>query len=364
MLIGKKRRFFSSFFWILLCLVDLSSGDCPKNGMCTEELEKSRIRGIAKRIYEELPDMAYSTAETGKIDNTTRLMYQNWLDESHQEKSNIFGDPDVKIHFITSSDPFLGEDRSQLSAAFEVQDELKNTVLVDATLIIHTNIPSSNHDRVNHVSVQVFEKNSDNSLGPLITTNSFAIRRNEQIRINLPAPFIQRWFSRNSTGNLFVSATVDGTNVAIHPQQTTKDSELMVLQLATKFNGVIAPSRKRRSYSTPICTKDRRSPGCCLYDLTIEFDKIGWDWIIAPPKYNAYMCRGDCKLNSHHFMNDYAHSKIMRSQGRIDDDVNTEMGFCCHPTDYDYIKLIYVNRSGRVSVANVNGMIARRCGCS
>lgn len=36
---------------------------------------------------------------------------------------------------------------------------------------------------------------------------------------------------------------------------------------------------------------------CCREKLYISFAEIGWDnWILHPPGYNAYFCRGSCEL--------------------------------------------------------------------
>uniref|UniRef100_A0A1I7UJS0 TGF_BETA_2 domain-containing protein n=1 Tax=Caenorhabditis tropicalis TaxID=1561998 RepID=A0A1I7UJS0_9PELO len=356
------------WFYILLAICFpyvLTSSGCPKNGICKEELERRATENYQRRMIEQVPDMAFSAEVLRNFDNSSRQMYQDWLEEYNEERPDLANDEEVKIDLIQGTDPSAGEDRSQLVAIFELKDELDNTHLVDANLLFATIVPASEQHKVQDVSVQIFEKNEDNSLGQLVVTGVFSIKGSQRVRVELPVKTVKNWFSSKSTISLFVSAIINGRNVAIHPQQTSSEGEVMILQLSTKHSGVVTVSRSRRSTATPVCTKENPSAGCCLYDLVIEFDKIGWDWIIAPPKYNAYVCRGDCRLNSHHFMNDFGHSKVMRSASRSMDEVsNSNVGFCCHPVDYDYIRLIYVNRNGRVSVANVNGMIARRCGCS
>ena len=42
-----------------------------------------------------------------------------------------------------------------------------------------------------------------------------------------------------------------------------------------------------------VCTSEQT--GCCRDHLHVSFSQIGWDsWIIAPPGYNAYYCKGGC----------------------------------------------------------------------
>ncbi|VDK45635.1 unnamed protein product [Cylicostephanus goldi] len=36
---------------------------------------------------------------------------------------------------------------------------------------------------------------------------------------------------------------------------------------------------------------------------------------------------------------------------------------CCHPTNYDPLKIVYLNQQNQMTVAKVEGMIARKCSC-
>jgi hypothetical protein len=55
------------------------------------------------------------------------------------------------------------------------------------------------------------------------------------------------------------------------------------------------PSRSRRGVTTPqTCQAGSNETKCCLYDLVIDFEKAGWEFVIAPKRYNAYICNGDC----------------------------------------------------------------------
>ena len=50
-----------------------------------------------------------------------------------------------------------------------------------------------------------------------------------------------------------------------------------------------------RSKRAPnICTAGSNETKCCLYDLMIDFEKVGWEFVIAPKRYNAYICSGEC----------------------------------------------------------------------
>jgi hypothetical protein len=56
------------------------------------------------------------------------------------------------------------------------------------------------------------------------------------------------------------------------------------------------PSRNRRNANAPqVCQAGSNNSKCCLYDLMIDFEKVGWDFVIAPKRYNAYVCMGNCQ---------------------------------------------------------------------
>ena len=53
--------------------------------------------------------------------------------------------------------------------------------------------------------------------------------------------------------------------------------------------------RQRRS-NPHVCRQgaNNNQSSCCLYDLVIDFEKVGWEFVIAPKRYNAYICNGEC----------------------------------------------------------------------
>lgn len=52
--------------------------------------------------------------------------------------------------------------------------------------------------------------------------------------------------------------------------------------------------RSRRNTQPNVCRPGSNETKCCLYDLMIDFEKVGWDFVIAPKRYNAYICNGEC----------------------------------------------------------------------
>lgn len=341
-------------FIFLLSLPHGLTFNCTNSGVCIEKMKQHRTEYLKNEILDQL-NMKEAPKGLKPMDPEMKSvyleMYRDLLEKDEQDMG-------VEMSFYTAKDPSYGENPSQLVAKFDVTNDLERSDILQATLTVSIEIPAKDSGMLQDVQVQVYEKNEDGSMGEMVTSGIFATKGSERISIQLPIDTVKSWFTISPIQGIFVKAMLDGRNVALHPQQTTADVDNMRLQLSTRPKG----SRKRRSHAKPVCNAEAQSKGCCLYDLEIEFEKIGWDWIVAPPRYNAYMCRGDCHYNAHHFnLAETGHSKIMRAAHKVS---NPEIGYCCHPTEYDYIKLIYVNRDGRVSIANVNGMIAKKCGCS
>jgi hypothetical protein len=107
------------------------------------------------------------------------------------------------------------------------------------------------------------------------------------------------------------------------------------------------------------CSPTGQERRCCLYDLEIDFEQAGWDFVIAPKRYNAYMCNGECQMGD---PVRYPHTRIASQQAIVRG--QSGVGPCCHPTEYDAITLIYMTEEREVLISKVTGMIARRCGCA
>ena len=54
--------------------------------------------------------------------------------------------------------------------------------------------------------------------------------------------------------------------------------------------------RRRRAASTADldCDETTSESRCCRYPLTVDFREFGWDWVLAPTRFEAYYCSGLC----------------------------------------------------------------------
>uniref|UniRef100_A0A4W5NH98 Growth/differentiation factor 8 n=1 Tax=Hucho hucho TaxID=62062 RepID=A0A4W5NH98_9TELE len=72
------------------------------------------------------------------------------------------------------------------------------------------------------------------------------------------------------------------------------------------------------------CDEESSETRCCRYPLTVDFEAFGWDWIIAPKRYKANYCSGDCEYMH---LQKYPHTHLVNKAN-----ARGTTGLCCTPT--------------------------------
>lgn len=113
------------------------------------------------------------------------------------------------------------------------------------------------------------------------------------------------------------------------------------------------PRRNKRKAETEYC---RRT------SLKVNFKDIGWDsWIVAPPEYDAFECRGLCY---HPLTDEMTPSKhaLIQTLINIRDPKKANMA-CCVPIKLDPITVMY-QENGRLTIRYLyEEMKVAECGC-
>ncbi|XP_054268972.1 growth/differentiation factor 8-like [Macrosteles quadrilineatus] len=120
----------------------------------------------------------------------------------------------------------------------------------------------------------------------------------------------------------------------------------------------VAENRKHRTKRTLMhdCHENSEETRCCRYPLTVDFEAFGWDWIIAPKKYEANYCSGECPFV---FLQKYPHTYVTdmaRPPGTP--------GPCCAPRKMSPISMLYFDPNLNIIYGLLPGMVVDRCGCS
>ncbi|XP_031696101.1 growth/differentiation factor 11-like, partial [Anarrhichthys ocellatus] len=92
--------------------------------------------------------------------------------------------------------------------------------------------------------------------------------------------------------------------------------------------------RSRRNLGLD-CDEHSTESRCCRYPLTVDFEAFGWDWIIAPKRYKANYCSGQCEYM---FMQKYPHTHLVQHANP-----RGSAGPCCTPTKMSPINMLYFN---------------------
>ena len=115
------------------------------------------------------------------------------------------------------------------------------------------------------------------------------------------------------------------------------------------------PKRSRRD-SGLNCDEESAETRCCRYPLTVDFEEFGWDWIIAPKRYRANYCSGECEFLH---LQQYPHAHLVNKANP-----RGTAGPCCTPTKMSPINMLYFNRKEQISYGKIPSMVVDHCGCS
>ncbi|KAL1021821.1 hypothetical protein UPYG_G00018500 [Umbra pygmaea] len=116
-----------------------------------------------------------------------------------------------------------------------------------------------------------------------------------------------------------------------------------------------SPKRSRRDSGLD-CSKDSAENRCCRYPLTVDFEAFGWDWIIAPKRYKANYCSGECEYMH---LQKYAHTHLVNKANP-----RGTAGPCCTPTKMSPINMLYFNHMEQIIYGKIPSMVVDYCGCS
>ncbi|KAG9349423.1 hypothetical protein JZ751_027866 [Albula glossodonta] len=116
-----------------------------------------------------------------------------------------------------------------------------------------------------------------------------------------------------------------------------------------------SPKRLRRDSGLD-CDEHSPESRCCRYPLTVDFEDFGWDWIIAPKRYKANYCSGECEYMH---LQKYPHTHLVNKANP-----RGTAGPCCTPTKMSPINMLYFNRKEQIIYGKIPSMVVDRCGCS
>ena len=120
--------------------------------------------------------------------------------------------------------------------------------------------------------------------------------------------------------------------------------------------------RKRDTTSGSTPKKGDRRNLCKRHPLFVDFSDVGWDdWIMAPPGYDAYFCKGKCPFPLTNHMNTTNHAIVQNLVNSVKP--NAAPKACCVPTHLTPISILYEDGQHKVVLKNYQDMVVDGCGC-
>lgn len=108
------------------------------------------------------------------------------------------------------------------------------------------------------------------------------------------------------------------------------------------------------------------STECCRERLLVSFTQINWDnWIIQPPSFEAYYCKGKCEDIATLSLGNtpyYSVLQNLRMNPQLKDKLPVRS--CCAPRYLSSLQILYVNQNGTYMEAIIPNMSVISCGCS
>lgn len=97
--------------------------------------------------------------------------------------------------------------------------------------------------------------------------------------------------------------------------------------------------------------------GCQRDGLIVNFEELGWDFIVAPKTYTAYWCHGQC---------DDVRRKPNTFLERLMIFMGLESGWRpgrCAPTRYKHLWILYYDTDSNLNLEKLEEMVILECGC-
>lgn len=130
---------------------------------------------------------------------------------------------------------------------------------------------------------------------------------------------------------------------------------IFLLQAPFVETSVTESKRRKRRNSSLNCEEDANQPLCCRYSLIVDFEELKMDFIVAPKRYDAHICAGECPYVT---LQKHPHTHLVKM-------AQPNMAApCCAPRKLSPISMLYFDDDSNVVLSSLPGMVVDRCGCA
>ena len=164
----------------------------------------------------------------------------------------------------------------------------------------------------------------------------------------------KEWFSLHPAFDLSLGIAIKGTKV-LEVGGISGATESMQPFLTVNTEEMRRVNRKRRASHSDECDSITEPSNCCRrYNIEINFERIGWNFIIAPKTLNTSVCVGVCPKNSRLF------SDELRAQVFINAD--KFLNPCCQPEKMAKVSILYFETIDKIRLSHTP-MKVLSCSC-
>lgn len=248
---------------------------------------------------------------------------------------------------------------------------------------VNTIEEDSRHPRYQRILVkdilQLGVKGKSETIMRLIDSKQVDVRRGGNVSLDV-LPAVQRWLqSPESNYGLLViiKDSHNKTNPAKHVRlrrSLDEDDNQWALKKPYLFTYTddgknkhrsgdeLAQMRRKRAPSGKQRDRKRQPEPCKRHSMNVDFAEVGWsDWIVAPPGYEAYYCRGECNFPIPAHLNTTNHAIVQTMVNSVNPSQVPKP--CCVPTQLSSISMLYLDDNNKVVLKNYNEMVVTACGC-
>uniref|UniRef100_A0A0K0F0Z5 TGF_BETA_2 domain-containing protein n=1 Tax=Strongyloides venezuelensis TaxID=75913 RepID=A0A0K0F0Z5_STRVS len=119
---------------------------------------------------------------------------------------------------------------------------------------------------------------------------------------------------------------------------------------------VIDNSDRVKRNSDKNCENEDGKSMCCVKKTNINFEEIGWNFIVSPKNFQAQFCHGDC----YHSGNNMLIGGVLNKLKHLQD---IKYKSCCYPIEYIPLNVSIFKSGLTVETRTLNNLIAKKCTC-
>lgn len=101
---------------------------------------------------------------------------------------------------------------------------------------------------------------------------------------------------------------------------------------------------------------------CCRDKMHVEFEEIGFNFVVQPPSFDAYFCRGTC-LGRSPYQTSHSIATLADLRPSGQDQAYKIPIICCSPTELLSLRVVTKDIEGTLHMYELPGMIIKKCGC-